>query len=152
LNSLLPDLATRRIAVEIYLQHSHYQPLCVFDAGDANQDAYWSEDAILPVLALVSLRDVEQFKIKGLGIQSHEVFGDAARRVLMSRLASGTVTLKTLQALCLVAFYNHISKHRRWTSELNLTLPSQGRTSGISTPEHSSKLTRIFRTLDLSQH
>lgn len=70
-------------------------------------DSYWTEEMILSVMAIVTERRPDAFTRSDL--PSAEVFADAARSLLMLKLANGSVTVKILQALCLLSFYNYIS-------------------------------------------
>lgn len=63
---------------------------------------------MLSLLAIVLLRNPEEFGPDA--VHTSKQYGTAARSMVLTRLANGNVTVKTLQALCLLSFYNHLSK------------------------------------------
>lgn len=106
---LLPTLAVKKKAIQLYFVYCHCQPLRILDPDVTVHGNYLEEETILPIMALVSQRAPDEFS--ALDNKSPEAFAAAARTLLMMRLASGTVTTATLQGLCLVAFFYFTSKN-----------------------------------------
>ena len=109
LDSHLPPWESINKAVEIYFSHCQYQPLWILDEEAARTPEYWCEETLLPMLACaVCCAPDSTFPSS---VQSANVYTDSARSVLMSKIANGNVTMRTLQGLCILSYFNYASKH-----------------------------------------
>lgn len=109
--SLLPtDQAIGR-AIDVYYTYAHRQPLWLFsrDALTVNS----SEVLLLVVLSIAAQHPSESSSQEAL--LPAETYSDAARGLIMSKVASASVDLSVLQALCLLAYSNKLGRgsHRR---------------------------------------
>ncbi|RGP77227.1 sarcosine oxidase [Fusarium longipes] len=89
-------------AVEFYFRHIHRQPLWLFD--EHLQDA--SDDLIYALMALFTIYHASS--LDGEGLESPDAYYKAARTAVMLTIAQGSMTIRSSQTLCLLAYYNFI--------------------------------------------
>ncbi|KAI8653762.1 Zn(2)-C6 fungal-type domain-containing protein [Fusarium sp. Ph1] len=138
-------------AIEIYFTRIRRQPLWLFDTEfPPTPDS--SVELICVILALSVTYDDAGFSDSGL--RSPLFYGNTARRLIMLKVAEGTVDLQSVQALCLLAFFNLISGDiplagLNATLAKNilqyLTLGHQGQNNSSTTDEHS----KLFWSINL---
>jgi hypothetical protein len=70
---------------------------------------YWSEETLLPMLACALCCATDgAFPTP---MQSANVYSESARSIIMLKVANGSVTMRTLQGLCVLSFFNYTSKY-----------------------------------------
>lgn len=96
-------------AIDLYFLYCHRQPIWCFNRDELDDH---SKELICSILALTSrfLRERAQL----------QRYGDAARRLVMLRIANGTVQLETIESLCLLS-YSSFMGMILWIPELNET-------------------------------
>jgi len=105
--SLLPPREVVAKAIEVYFSCCHRQPLWLFDQGGSlSPDT--CEELIFAILSLSIQYAPDDFLEAQL--ESPAAYSDAARSLVMLRIANASVVLSTLQALCLLAFSNLVCK------------------------------------------
>lgn len=103
---LLPSRSLVSRGIDIYFLCSHRQPIWLFESpGDLSPDS--REELILAVLA-ISVQYARDH-LAGAGLLSPSVYSDAARSLIMLRIANASVDVATLQSLCLLSFSNLVS-------------------------------------------
>lgn len=90
----MPDVSR---AIQIYFQRCHRQPIWCFEREDVRDPASLPDELIYSIFALVS----RFFSIRRSQFQR---YGNEARRLIMLRLANGTVALPTIESLCLLSY------------------------------------------------
>lgn len=82
-------------AIDLYFQYCHRQPIWCFNRDEIDGR---SQELICSILALTSrfLRERERAQLQR--------YADGARRLIMLRIANGTVELETLESLCLLSY------------------------------------------------
>jgi hypothetical protein len=102
-------------AIDVYFQCAHRQPLWLF-----NQDEFLTpnscEELLLMILSVAIQYDPDQFSDDNM--RSSEAYSDAARSLVMLRIANSSIDVSVLQALCLLAYFNLLSKCRDFYSSL----------------------------------
>ena len=102
-SSLLPSREIISKAIEIYFLCSHRQPIWLFDPPiKLSPDC--SEELLLCILGLSIQYAPETFA--EFQLQTSSAFNDAARSLIMLKIANSTVDLSALQSLCLLAYSN----------------------------------------------
>jgi len=91
----------------LYLRYCHKQPLWLFDEEDLLKPEACSQEVIFGILAL-ALRYSENPFFDGRAHKMCREYAEAARGLIMLRIAQGSVQLSTIQCLCLVALANFI--------------------------------------------
>lgn len=91
-------------AVSVYFRHCHRQPLWLFESEqDLLDDG--TEEILSIVLALALCCDSTLQSQDTM--QAPDSYADTARTLIMLSITNGTVTLGTMQCLCLLAYYNY---------------------------------------------
>lgn len=93
-------------AIESYFSFCHRQPLWLFDSEHELDPTTCCEELMFSILALTAqvYRNTE-FQSSA---KSPEMYADACRSLIMLRIATGKVTISTLQSLCLLAYANFV--------------------------------------------
>lgn len=91
----------------MYFKSIHRQPLYLFDST-CPVSSNSNEELLCVILALSTRYNSSEFTDTEL--QSPELYSNAARKLIMIKIADETVCLQTLQALCLLAFFNLVCK------------------------------------------
>lgn len=137
--SLLPPNDIIALVIHAYYEYAHRQPLWLFERDDAlNSDC--CEELLLTILSIAAQHSsTNSFREH---LHSAETYSDAARSMIMLRIASASVDMRILQALCLLSFSNLLlndldlaSFHAMLAKTL---LQSSGLASQLS-PERSAK-------------
>jgi hypothetical protein len=105
--SLLPSRDVIAIAIDIYFSCVHRQPLWLFDY-DGSLSPNSCEELILSVLSLSIQYAPSQFR--GFQLQYPKIYSNAARTLVMHKIADGDIELSSIQSLCLLAFSNLVCK------------------------------------------
>lgn len=93
-------------AINIYFLCSHRQPIWLFETrSQVSPDS--PEELLLVILGLSTQYAPHQFSATEL--QPPASYSDAARSMIMLKIANSTVDLSTIQALCLLAFSNFVT-------------------------------------------
>ncbi|KAL9567297.1 hypothetical protein ACKAV7_008539 [Fusarium commune] len=103
LSSIPTEVTTR--AIDFYFRHIHRQPLWLFGERPL-LPSDTSEELIYAMLALSMTYNMEDMPMDNL--QSPDSYNKTARRGVMLKIAEGRVTVRCVQALCLLAYYNFI--------------------------------------------
>ncbi|CAK7264593.1 hypothetical protein SEPCBS119000_001077 [Sporothrix epigloea] len=103
---LLPSARVIAEAIRVYFSCCHRQPVWLFEPKSSLSVA--SPDAVLLcILALSTQHSPDAFAgLSDDALPSPDDYNEAARRAILQDLASMSVTLATLQALCLLSFSN----------------------------------------------
>lgn len=107
MQSTLPPRNVISKAFNIYFERIHRQPFWLLEANCSSAFDL-SEELIYVVLALSLTYTVSDFADTDL--QNPHFYADASRRLIMLKIADGTVNIRVLQALCLLALFNTICK------------------------------------------
>ncbi|CAG7563639.1 unnamed protein product [Fusarium equiseti] len=94
------NLGTR--VVGLYYQNIHRQPLWLFD--EVPQDG--SDGLVFAILALLTTYNSSDFGREAL--ESPDTYYKSARTGVMLAIAQGSMTIRSCQTLCLLAYYNFI--------------------------------------------
>ena len=105
-SSLLPTDQTIGRAIDLYYMYAHRQPLWLFSRDALTVSS--NEVLILVVLSIAAQHP--SWSSSHEVLLSAETYSDAARSLIMSRIASASVDLYVLQALCLLAYSNKLGK------------------------------------------
>ncbi|RSM04575.1 hypothetical protein CEP52_006724 [Fusarium oligoseptatum] len=143
------DTITR--AIDIYFTRIHRQPLWLFEReSPPTPDS--SVELICIILALSVTYNESGFSDTGL--RSPVSYSNTTRRLVMLKVAEGTIDLQSVQALCLLAFFNLLSGDvplagLNTTLAKNilqyLTLGHQGQTNSLTAEDYS----RLFWSINL---
>lgn len=102
-SSLVPSRDAVLKAIEVYFLCSHRQPIWLFEPPNKlSPDC--SEEILLCILGL-SIQYAES-SFTEFQLQSSSAYNDAARSLIMLRIANSTVDLSVLQSLCLLSYSN----------------------------------------------
>ncbi|KAM5378161.1 hypothetical protein ACJZ2D_004619 [Fusarium nematophilum] len=101
----LPSDTVER-ALDVYFKHIHRQPLWLFDV-DFTLSPDFAEELICAIIALSMSYSISDFTYADL--PGPDSYSEAARKLIMLKIANGSVGIQTLQALCLLAFFNLVS-------------------------------------------
>jgi hypothetical protein len=94
-------------AIGVYFLCSPRQPLWLFDRGHTlSPDS--AEELLLVILAISVLYSSDD--VPAAELQSSQSYSDAARSLIMLRIANASVQISTLQAFTLLAFYNLVGE------------------------------------------
>ncbi|KAH7123053.1 hypothetical protein EDB81DRAFT_813496 [Dactylonectria macrodidyma] len=93
-------------ALNVYFEHIHRQPLWLFDPSSSPTPDN-NEELICAILGLSLTYSPTTFT--SVDLRSPDFYADNSRRLIMLKIADGNVKIQTLQALCLLAFFNVIS-------------------------------------------
>ena len=99
------DIISR--AFDIYFRHIHRQPLWIFEQ-DSLPAPDTCEELTCAVLALSLTYNAVDFTDANL--RSPYFYSKTARRLIMLRIADGSMSRQSTQALCLLAFFHLISE------------------------------------------
>ncbi|KXJ85727.1 hypothetical protein Micbo1qcDRAFT_237374 [Microdochium bolleyi] len=83
-------------AIQIYFQRCHRQPVWCFEREDVRDQASLPDELVYSILALTS----RFFSVRRAQLQR---YGNDARRLIMLRVANGSVALATIESLCLLS-------------------------------------------------
>ncbi|KAH7129514.1 hypothetical protein B0J13DRAFT_564197 [Dactylonectria estremocensis] len=101
---LPPEIITQ--ALNVYFEHVHRQPLWLFDPFRSPTPDN-SDELTCAIIGLSLTYSPTAFTSTDL--QAPDFYTDTSRRLIMFKIAEGNVKLQTLQALCLLAFFNVVS-------------------------------------------
>lgn len=103
---MLPPWEVLVEAIRIYFRCSHRQPIWLFEPrSQLSPDS--SEELLLAVLGLTVQYAQESLSAgSSTRLQTPSAYNDAARSLIMLKIANSTVDLTTLQSLCLLAMSN----------------------------------------------
>lgn len=93
--------------VDLYFQFCHMQPLWLFDRNELSSSNQYSEEVILPLLALV-LPYSSSTRFRGRTEELSRHYSKLARDHILFQVTQGNVKLSTMQGLCMLAFANFI--------------------------------------------
>ena len=97
-----PVLAEIAHGIRVYFKHCHRQPVWCFEREDVRDLRLLPDELVGSILALTS-----RFS------SNHDrSYGDDARHLIMQRVANGTVTLPTIESLCLLSYTSFIGMNR----------------------------------------
>ncbi|OAL53983.1 hypothetical protein IQ07DRAFT_584576 [Pyrenochaeta sp. DS3sAY3a] len=137
-SGLIPDDLTMEWAIEIYYKNSHRQPLWLFNHGETLH-LRSCEEILLTVLSIAT-QHPSRNSVQGT-LSSPETYSDAARSMIMLRIASASINLPILQALCLLAYSgmlaNDLSLASFHTMLARLLLRSSGIEDSHAQEQHS---------------
>ncbi|ETN43601.1 uncharacterized protein HMPREF1541_02760 [Cyphellophora europaea CBS 101466] len=110
---LLPQDNVISRALDVYFLCCHRQPVWLFEArGDLSSDS--AEELVLTILGLSTLYAPDEFS--EFQLRDPGAYNDAARSLIMLKVANSTVDMSMLQALCLLAFANLTSANLQLAS------------------------------------
>ncbi|KIW19123.1 hypothetical protein PV08_03415 [Exophiala spinifera] len=90
--------------VALYRQHCHRQPVWLFSDAELESLSEQPEELLLAMLAITTrFSESAHFRDKNRNDMSQR-FGDAARNLVMLKIANAGVGLGTIQSLCLLAW------------------------------------------------
>lgn len=119
--------------VQQYFTYCHRQPLWLFDDNDMSSLLRCSEELLFSLLSLAARYSSHAYFDGQHQIFAHK-YGEIARGLVMFRIAQGTVTLPTIQSLCLLALANFVGQlFYRGIGVTGLTLRSVRHVSGVAT-------------------
>lgn len=154
-SSLVPDRQTVADAISIYFRCGHRQPIWLFESSEElSPDS--PEELLLTVLGLSIQYAPAEFD--NVPVQAPSVYNDASRSLIMLQIASSSVSLSTLQALCLLVFSNlvlgdlqlasfHLSLLKTLLQSSSLDEPSSPERTRLL--EDQRRLFWSFHTLDV---
>jgi hypothetical protein len=89
-------------AIDIYFKYWHRQPLWCFNIEDLEDQDDLPDELVWSIQALAAplTQDSDHW----------QYYANNARRLIMSRVANGTVELSTMESLCLLSYGFFISK------------------------------------------
>lgn len=88
----------------LYRQHCHRQPVWLFSDTELDSLSEQPEELLLAILAITTRFSASaHFRHRDRNDMSQR-FGDAARNLVMLKIANGGVGLGTIQSLCLLAW------------------------------------------------
>lgn len=93
--------------IALYFQYCHKQPLWLFDPESFSNSTGRPEEIILGISSL-ALRYSQNHIRDGQADQLSRQYAKAAHSLISLRIAQGSVTLSTMQALCLIALSEYI--------------------------------------------
>lgn len=93
--------------IALYFQYCHKQPLWLFDPESFSNSAGMPDEIILGISSL-ALRYSQNHIRDGQADQLCRQYAEAAHSLISLRIARGTVTVSTMQALCLIALAEYI--------------------------------------------
>jgi hypothetical protein len=93
--------------VDVYFQFCHMQPLWLFDRTDLGSPNQYSDDIILPLLAL-TLPYSSQDRFQGRTEELSRHYSKLGRDHILEQISLGNVQISTMQGLCMLAFANFI--------------------------------------------
>lgn len=90
------SLAVPKKAIDLYFKYCHRQPIWLFDRDELEDQGDLPDELVLSIQVLASRfsRDRDQW----------QHYGNNAKRLIMLRVASGTVELATIESLCLLSY------------------------------------------------
>lgn len=106
---MLPPRDITLQVIELYFQYNHRQPLWVFEPEDLSFPENCSQEVLFAVLSLASRYSTLTLTPDELA-QTISKYSQAARNLIISKIANGTVDLATLQSLCILSFSNFVGK------------------------------------------
>lgn len=95
--------------IALYFQYCHKQPLWLFDPESFSSSAEMPDEIILGISSL-ALRYSQNHIRDGQADQLCRQYAEAAHSLISFRIARGSVTLSTMQALCLIALAEYIGQ------------------------------------------
>jgi hypothetical protein len=150
-SSLIPPWRIMSDAITKYFRCSHRQPVWLFERPEQlTQDT--AEELLLVILG-ISLQYSHQDPppSQGVALQSSSAYTDAARSLIMLKLANSTVAMQTLQALCLLATSNLVAGDLQLaafhTGLLATLLQSSGLEARASSPDRADPAIEEARRL-----
>ncbi|KAJ5298101.1 hypothetical protein N7508_008350, partial [Penicillium antarcticum] len=94
---------------DLYRQYCHKQPLWLFDESDLLAPEIYSQEIMFGILGL-ALRYSNNPFVEGRVDELCQQYTEAARGIIMLKIARGGVQLSTIQSLCLIALANFIAE------------------------------------------
>ena len=107
IDRLLPTKEVLGKALNVYFRCAHRQPLWLFDdPGELYEDA--CEELQLVLLSIGVQYEPSNFTEPT--ILPARAYNDAAQGMIMLKIANGSIHLRSLQSLCLLAFSNMVGE------------------------------------------
>ncbi|KAI1623112.1 hypothetical protein EDD37DRAFT_682606 [Exophiala viscosa] len=88
----------------LYRRHCHRQPVWLFDDVELASLSQQPEELLLAILALTTRFSANPYFHRTDRIDMAQRFGDAARNLVMLKIANAGVRFSTIQSLCLLAY------------------------------------------------
>ena len=88
----------------LYRRHCHRQPVWLFDEAELASLPQQPEELLLAVLALTTRFSASPYFYHTDRNDMSQRFGDAARNLVMLKIANAGVSFSTIQSLCLLAW------------------------------------------------
>ncbi|KAH8196723.1 hypothetical protein TruAng_009115 [Truncatella angustata] len=99
-SKLRPDPSDIARGIQVYFKHCHRQPIWCFEREEVRDFGSLPDELAYSILALTSRFSQRRDQL--------QPFSNAARHLIMLRIANGTVAITTIESLCLLSYSSFI--------------------------------------------